>query len=59
MSNRYIVQFDSEKLPRIETDFLVIGSGSAGLRAAIEANKHGDVVLITKSALKESNTSYA
>ena len=59
MSNRYIVQFDSEQLPRIETDFLVIGSGSAGLRAAIEANKHGDVVLITKSALKESNTSYA
>ena len=60
MKHRYIVPFDSEKLPHIEADLLVIGSGSAGLRAAIEvSNKHGDVVLITKSALKESNTSYA
>ena len=59
MNDQYIIQFDSDKLPRIETDFLVIGSGSAGLRAAIEANKHGDVVLITKSVLKESNTRYA
>ena len=51
---------DSENLTRIETDFLVVGSGSAGLRAAIEvSNKHGDVILITKSVLKESNTSYA
>ncbi len=59
MSHQYIVRFDSEKLRRIETDFLVIGSGSAGLRAAIEANQHGDVLLITKSVLKESNTRYA
>ncbi|MCZ6677181.1 MAG: L-aspartate oxidase [Candidatus Poribacteria bacterium] len=59
MSRRYIVRFDSAKLPKIETDFLVIGSGSAGLRAAIEANQHGDVVLMTKSVLKESNTRYA
>jgi L-aspartate oxidase len=59
MSRRYLINFDSAKLPRIDTDFLVVGSGSAGLRAAIEANHHGDVVLITKSALQESNTRYA
>lgn len=59
MSRRYLIHFDSAKLPRIDTDFLVIGSGSAGLRAAIEANRHGDVVLITKSALRESSTRYA
>ena len=59
MSRRYLIHFDSAKLPRIDTDFLVVGSGSAGLRAAIEANRHGDVVLITKGALQESSTRYA
>ncbi len=58
MTRRYIVQFDSAKLPRIDTDFLVIGSGSAGLRAAIEANQHGDVLLITKDVMRGSNTYY-
>lgn len=59
MNRRYILQFDTSALPRIDTDFLVIGSGSAGLRAAIQANQHGSVLLMTKSALKESNTRYA
>ena len=56
MTHRYLVQFDSTKLPRIDTDFLVIGSGNAGLRAAIEANQHGDVLLITKSPITDINT---
>ncbi|MFQ6039735.1 MAG: L-aspartate oxidase [Candidatus Poribacteria bacterium] len=56
---RYIVNFDSTKLPKIETDFLVIGSGNAGLRAAIEASQHGDVIIITKDVLRESSTRYA
>ena len=55
MNHRYIVQFDSAKLPRIDTDVLVIGDGNAGLSAAIEANQHGDVLLITKRAIKENN----
>ena len=55
MTRRYIVQFDSAKLPRINTDFLVIGPGNAGLSAAIEASRHGDVLLITKRATKEDN----
>ena len=59
MNGRYILPFDTSTLPVIDTDFLVIGSGSAGLRAAIEANKHGSVLLMTKSALKESSTRYA
>jgi len=56
---KYIVNFDSTKLPRIETDFLVIGSGNAGLRAAIEASQHGNVIIVTKDILRESNTRYA
>ena len=55
MARRYIVQFDSTKLPRIDTDVLVIGAENAGLRAAIEASQHGDVLLITKCAIKENN----
>ena len=59
MNRRYILQFDTSALPVIDIDFLVIGSGSAGLRAAIQANQHGSVLLMTKSALKESSTRYA
>lgn len=59
MNRRYILQFNTSALPVINTDFLVIGSGSAGLRAAIQANQHGSVLLMTKSALKESSTRYA
>ena len=59
MNSRHILQFDTSALPIIDTDFLVIGSGSAGLRAAIQANQHGSVLLMTKSALKESSTRYA
>jgi L-aspartate oxidase len=40
-------------------DFLVIGSGVAGLRAAISLAEGGDVVLITKADPRESNTGYA
>ena len=56
---RYIVNFDSAKLPGLKTDFLVIGSGNAGLRASIEASQHGEVIIITKDAMKESSTRYA
>jgi L-aspartate oxidase len=43
----------------IKTDFLVIGSGIAGLRAAIELGKAGEVLILTKDLPDESNTSYA
>ena len=41
------------------TDFLVVGAGIAGLRAAITLAAHGQVLVITKEQLGESNTSYA
>src|ERR1700728_3120903 len=40
-------------------DYLVIGAGIAGLRAAIELANHGQVLVITKESLGESNTHYA
>jgi len=40
-------------------DFLVIGSGIAGLSFALEAAAHGSVIIVTKRAREESNTKYA
>ena len=43
----------------VRGDFLVIGSGIAGLRAAIALAETGDVVMLTKADPRESNTGYA
>jgi L-aspartate oxidase len=43
----------------VRGDFLVIGSGIAGLRAAISLADAGDVVILTKADPRESNTGYA
>jgi L-aspartate oxidase len=43
----------------MKTDFLIIGSGIAGLRAAIELSKHGKVLIVTKDKSYESSSSYA
>ena len=44
---------------KIETDFLVVGSGVAGLRAAIELSRVGRVLMLTKGHPLESNSMYA
>lgn len=44
----------------LETDFIVVGSGIAGLRAAIElAHAGARVTVLTKDRTDESNTEYA
>ncbi len=43
----------------LSPDFIVIGSGIAGLRAAIELARGGRVAVLTKDRLDESNTEYA
>ena len=40
-------------------DYLVLGSGVAGLSFALEAAAHGSVLVVTKRARDESNTKYA
>jgi len=40
-------------------DFIIIGSGIAGLRAAIALAEAGDVIVLTKAEPAESNTGYA
>ena len=43
----------------IRTDVLIIGSGIAGLFAAIKISEFADVVVVTKKDKAESNTNYA
>lgn len=43
----------------IESDFLVIGSGIAGLSFALQAAAHGRVAVVTKRDIAESATRYA
>ncbi len=53
---RYLVNIDSISTHQLFTDCLVIGAGIAGLRAAIEAAKHRNVIIICKDTLENSNT---
>ena len=43
----------------MKTDFLVIGSGIAGLNFALRAAEFGEVLIVTKKGMLESNTNYA
>ncbi|MFM8732016.1 MAG: FAD-dependent oxidoreductase [Phycisphaerales bacterium] len=56
---RLLIPFRSALLPQIFTDTLVVGTGVAGLRCAIEAARHGDVIVLAKESVDLSNTSWA
>src|SRR5438270_4693448 len=43
----------------MDPDFLVVGAGVAGLRAAIELAQAGEVLVIAKDTLHESSSEYA
>ncbi len=45
--------------PHVQTDFIVVGAGVAGLRAAIELASAGRVLVIAKDSLRESSSEYA
>ncbi len=53
------LQAHSEDHGPIETNFLVIGAGIAGLRAAIELADAGHVLVLAKQEVTESATHYA
>ncbi|HTG81159.1 MAG TPA: FAD-dependent oxidoreductase, partial [Geobacteraceae bacterium] len=44
---------------KVHSDFLVIGSGIAGLSFALQAARHGKVAMVTKREITESATNYA
>jgi L-aspartate oxidase len=59
LGRRYLLEFDTEGLTQHRSDVLVVGSGIAGLTAALTASAEGSVVLVTKGKLSETNTWYA
>jgi L-aspartate oxidase len=48
-----------QKIKHLKTDFLIVGSGIAGLSLAIKLSELGKVTVITKKQKAESNTNYA
>jgi L-aspartate oxidase len=56
---RYLTDFDTRRVPNILTEVLVIGGGVAGLRAAIAAAEHRDVIVLVKARKGDSNTARA
>ncbi len=59
LDRRYLTSFDTADLPEHRADVLVIGSGIAGIVAALEASKTRSVALVTKATISETNTWYA
>lgn len=56
IKRRYLINFDTAQCKQQTYDLLVIGSGIAGLTAALTASTDHSVALVTKSELTETNT---
>lgn len=47
------------KLPNKTYDYVIVGSGIAGLYGALLAREHGSVLLVTKGSIEDCNTLHA
>ncbi|MCE5267960.1 MAG: L-aspartate oxidase [Planctomycetaceae bacterium] len=56
---RYLVPFHPKRVPHFFTDVLIVGSGLAGLRAALAVDPSLSVVVTTKHDTEQSNSAYA
>lgn len=56
---RYLVPFHPKRVPHFFTDVLIVGSGLAGLRAAMAVSPDLSALVVTKDELTESNSAYA
>ena len=59
LGRRYLLEFDTDELEQHESDVLVIGSGIAGMTAALSASPTHTVALVTKARVTETTTWYA
>jgi L-aspartate oxidase len=59
LGRRYLVGFDTAACTENHCEVLVIGSGIAGLTAALQAARTRDVALVTKGGFTDTNTWYA
>lgn len=53
---RYLVNVDSVSTSQLFADCVIVGAGLAGLRAALEAADHRNVIVVCKGTLADSNT---
>ncbi|MCH7813597.1 MAG: FAD-binding protein, partial [Planctomycetes bacterium] len=58
-TRRYLTDFETSRVGHLLTDVLVVGTGVAGARAAIEAAQHGEVIAVAKAAADDSSTRMA
>ena len=56
---RYLVAFDTARLPQVFTDVVIIGGGVAGLRAAIEMAPALQVMVLVKGRMTDSSSYHA
>ncbi len=59
LESRYTLDFDTAHLPQSRSDVLVVGSGIAGLTAALHCSVDRSVTVVTKGELEQTNTWYA
>ena len=56
---RYLVPFHPKRVPHFFTDVLIVGSGLAGLRAAMSVSSDLSTLVVTKGPITESNSGQA
>ena len=54
-----LLPLDWSRLPIRDFDFLIIGSGVAGLSCALELAEHGSVAVLTKEEIHDGSTQWA
>jgi L-aspartate oxidase len=59
LTRRHLLRFDTRVCIQHQCDVLVVGSGIAGLTAALAASRTRKVALVTKGVITETNTWYA
>lgn len=59
MIPRYIINFSTREMENVDCQYIVIGSGIAGLFTAIKASAFARVTVLTKKGLADSNTEQA
>lgn len=58
-AHRYLLRFHPKRISHVFTDVLIVGSGIAGLRAALEVPLPLQMIVVSKDVLSQSNSAYA